>query len=1534
MNIKIKRNIICTLFFIMTFFALNKVLAKDLLYQAAFDKESRLTYANYVKAVEAGDGIAKQKDEDITNNTGRADISYQTCGIIFHKNYASTYTDDLNKISGAKKYNGKYSEIDGNQYKQINFDMINSGIALDAQSGWAGFTSVNQVFGGPYADKVHYGSTFLRLSDKSMDSSNAIFIIDKNNNYLDGRDTLKNIYSLTSDYHTANRFSIGKETVKQLKNRLKESNIKVEKGNYRVKFSNIIHMGDKTVDTAEAFFKYIVRNGEDYWDSRNFGIRNESYSPGDSALNQFDNEMLIPAVNSRCIYVQHQIIDATNKEGFYRYDVNNAVAIQNPGSNEENIYNELSSRLGSGWGEKYSSDSSIKVLNVENKLNENITSDEKYRICGYTIFKVNENGDPIGNPIVEVSGDVYGEVASNIWIDSEYKDVIIGAADNQQEQNYGVIYIYEKTKEIHEDKTLLVGHVKYDSSLETANFYALKNNSLKFLKGSEKVTGEYFSLTNEDDWLSKYSFNTERLNVEKSNSSLYKCVGYKTIYGNTINEIKANIQKASYVRNSNPVLSASKKYSMIIFFYDTDGGVPGEGENNPNLAELPIKGWLDFINTKDSTYKNATNMEYEDDKNYKKNSSMSIQADFKSNADLVPSYGELRAYVRTAPFYIKGIEIKKEEKIEYVEKRLQISAEYQQARTDVTDINGGTMYYTIAHRQIVTVSVPVKYTIYTIPKCTIGLLDNFELYDKDTDNIGGKLFDPKVIKEEVVVKSTNSSLNNMSRSGGNGKFTDLTVCNRNGERLSSENIMVASGLGSENEAKNAVENYINGLYPSSFVYRISDEQISIGNGFKNIFDTKEKKGTIDSIGNYRIIWNGNTKTVGSYEKINSEYSDDYFKSKVKSYINWDNLRDMTKYSDFEEKYFGLGNYIRENGIRELSGKVNYKIIGNSGKYKPTYYISSIGFTSNSGNKEIDFNKNTQSITLNNKDKNNLRVRKVDVYTPIQFGDWSNIIKTDTTFDSSIGENGAGKSLVLQADTEFSITPKFNSFGGNGYSGMETQQNVDYCYVIFNFKVKKIDDGVEYEAGKKIKINANESTKFKTTHDYYSLRDKDNNVRIIAVAKNKTSKLEEYYDKEVSIDINNLSLTNIFISNKKNELVTITSTNQQEYLSNDGILGSSNHAVTSSLLDRGKVKGLSRIYDFAVTDCNDPAFKDVFKKIEGNKVNAKTEKVYWSGMKYLNVSDEGSNQINAGVSRTVFGEGMPGVGSNPTRILPLGPYKNTNSTYTKAPKLGYRISFDLKTTGKLDNYDNRKIIIVPRYYYVSKDVKSNGEPVKFVEPNNLKLYYKNFLGLYSELKTYKSSNKNGGDIQSRYENTTGKTYSIYYKPNDGYRFLRNEDVTDDSTNLSNKNVKVDISKLTLTKSMMTTNNSYIQAWYGEFKLPNSTIAVEQKDGKYNVNEPLTNGYIGVIFDIYCQDTDGYTLLYSQNSRNDDGAEIDNASQWDYEGYLGIPEAGKKIEQNLKIQLEKGIWEINNDMYQKIKGTVLLYDIDERAANDYN
>ncbi len=371
--------------------------------------------------------------------------------------------------------------------------------------------------------------------------------------------------------------------------------------------------------------------------------------------------------------------------------------------------------------------------------------------------------------------------------------------------------------------------------------------------------------------------------------------------------------------------------------------------------------------------------------------------------------------------------------------------------------------------------------------------------------------------------------------------------------------------------------------------------------------------------------------------------------------------------------------------------------------------------------------------------------------------------------------------------------------------------------------------------------------------------------------------------------------------------------------------------------------LNKLYDFRITDVKDVAWKSVFRKNTNASVNEHTGNLYYSGIRkwiYSNID------LTKTQPRTTAE-----IGKDPVRTLPIGPYKHTDKDYVKAPKLGYTFSFDMKVTGAFYDKEgkpltNKYVDIGTRFYYVSKDGKTFLEEGR----NGIYLFYKNASGKYVKLE----------------DGATGG-YELKFTPNDAYRYMTDKE----KISLSKDVVKLgNLRKLRLTHEMATVyqtydtvntaNNGTIITYYGEYKLPNSTIAVAvDANGKYDINKPLQDGYIGVIFDItakagtYGADPEGknaknITLSYGAATKtyaeiNNNRKEADllktidtaNTSQWDYEGYLGFKNFGYQANFTAaqSIRLEKGQWAINNTLYKKIKGTVMLYDLDDRAATDY-
>ena len=113
-------------------------------------------------------------------------------------------------------------------------------------------------------------------------------------------------------------------------------------------------------------------------------------------------------------------------------------------------------------------------------------------------------------------------------------------------------------------------------------------------------------------------------------------------------------------------------------------------------------------------------------------------------------------------------------------------------------------------------------------------------------------------------------------------------------------------------------------------------------------------------------------------------------------------------------------------------------------------------------------------------------------------------------------------------------------------------------------------------------------------------------------------------------------------------------------------------------------------------------------------------------------------------------------------------------------------------------------------------------------------------------------------------------------------------------------------------------------------PENVFSITAKAGTYGKNStPISLSYGAA------------TKTYSEINANRKGADllktidVANTSQWDYEGYLGFKNFGytATFTAATSIRLEDGQWSLSNDLYKKIKGTVILYDADDRAATDY-
>lgn len=562
-----------------------------------------------------------------------------------------------------------------------------------------------------------------------------------------------------------------------------------------------------------------------------------------------------------------------------------------------------------------------------------------------------------------------------------------------------------------------------------------------------------------------------------------------------------------------------------------------------------------------------------------------------------------------------------------------------------------------------------------------------------------------------------------------------------------------------------------------------------------------------------------------------------------------------------------------NGIREIYGDVIYNKV-NVLKGKVESYSSKV--------------------------INNIEVNpKINVYAPLGIS-----VKTETgkIVDHTTGSNG----FIVQRDAEITITPEVT---------LATQKYLNYYYVIMDFDADNLTSGGHIKAGTAVRVDKGKALKIKATSGTESgdiIAQVNNKIKVIGVTVNMPDKRLENQVLQEEGRVNATggfeSVSNVrYVDEGSIKIPEATCKIDEDDYSDRRHIGYYCGNMFRDAYYFARVtstsKNIGRIYDFKITDCTDINFKNVFRVTSGNSVNALTGNTYVSGDKKLYIY-KGQNFLiplsNLGIT-----------GTKAKKILPLGPYKNTNSSYVQAPKMGYRISFDLKTSGYFAYNENterssRKIVITPSYYYISKDGKT--------VIDNITLYYK--------------------DSSGKYVNFKNSNYTIYFKPNDGYRFKYNSDEAGNTKWMSSQLEPLVIGKesFELNYKMMTSSgNDFIQAWYGEFKLPNSTIAV---GGGASINNPLTNGYVGVKFKIDCVDQNGVTVSYNENDKGAD--QLKNTTQWDYEGYLGYSGVGRDLtsKDDIKLQLEKGVYQIDTQAkYEQFKSTVVLFDLDNRAANDF-
>lgn len=522
------------------------------------------------------------------------------------------------------------------------------------------------------------------------------------------------------------------------------------------------------------------------------------------------------------------------------------------------------------------------------------------------------------------------------------------------------------------------------------------------------------------------------------------------------------------------------------------------------------------------------------------------------------------------------------------------------------------------------------------------------------------------------------------------------------------------------------------------------------------------------------------------------------------------------------------------------------------------------------------NSQVQKVNLVMKDK---QVSPVIVYTPV-------IVNAKLNRIGGIinHTNQETKDDLITKNTPFVITPITNGIQHQIYTKINDYEKYIREYLIsFNFdldyyKVYNRDGTIKEDVNKvtkkdtKIFIPVGGKIEAKAVSNYENietngLKSGENKYTLSAIAVNAPN-VESYY-KDLVENKNKLS-DDIFNKN----------TNSHKIYHNKDITEEKNY-VAKRVMD---INSIDRIYDFRIVDLKDHDYYSIFRK---DKTKDLTGNFYYAGNRRVNLREFGINELYNSNSYT----------------LPLGPYKHNDPLYKFAPKIGTSFDFDLKTTGAFANSTSKCIKIKPEFYFVSKD----GNNIKTQE--QIDIYYS--LDKDKIIKLGSSQD----------------TYKINMKPVDYEKYLKdfNSEFTDKY--LSKNEITIGTSSeiiLNASSNMVKTTKDQEQIWVGRYKLPNSLFVVNK--GEKNLNNKLKDGYLGVVFNMYCLEKTGPKTIctyYSKNNKNESSL---NTSQWDMEGNLG---ANYGTENNISLKLENGNLNINNELYSKIKGTVMLFDLDKKS-----
>lgn len=284
-------------------------------------------------------------------------------------------------------------------------------------------------------------------------------------------------------------------------------------------------------------------------------------------------------------------------------------------------------------------------------------------------------------------------------------------------------------------------------------------------------------------------------------------------------------------------------------------------------------------------------------------------------------------------------------------------------------------------------------------------------------------------------------------------------------------------------------------------------------------------------------------------------------------------------------------------------------------------------------------------------------------------------------------------------------------------------------------------------------------------------------------------------------------------------------------------------------------------------------------------------------------------------------------------FPLGEVgTNTVTAYKYGLKLGAKVFFDLKVNGSTGQ-TSEKIVATPRYFYVSK----NGDNLQEVD-----LYY------HTNTQRYvKMAGTNAIEFKTKMTQNNGTKYFANYNTNLGLtsQILKNLGITvnyasefidignSSGITLENKTrivayrtpaeliqavfgAGVTIANVPGVNGSFPTDNDVINSigrWYGEFRIPSSTIVAKVGTDPKVVTNVLKNGYIIVAFD-NLQTLNGSTPYLSYEKQGSDGK-----NQWGKEEY------------STSIKLPNGLKTIT---FPESNGYAMaIYETDIKLNNDF-